>query len=144
MCVHPGEKGSIFNQNYTLKIQQFESFVSPPSNVANRQQILDKRLWGKDAFQWLTPIILATWRQRSGGWQFKASPRQIVQETLLKKTSNKNRVGGVAQGVRPESKPELKQWIYYSITHKSSFLGEDFRQKTRILEGKTNNLNSFL
>jgi hypothetical protein len=50
------------------------------------------------------PIILATWRQGSGGLQFKASlGKQFVRPHLEKNPSQK-RAGGVAQGIGPEFK----------------------------------------
>jgi hypothetical protein len=36
--------------------------------------------------------------------RFKASPRQIVSETLSGKTHHKERAGGMSQGVGPEFK----------------------------------------
>jgi hypothetical protein len=51
------------------------------------------RCWG------LMPVILSTQRQNSGGWWFKASPRQIVPEDpILKKPIT--RAGRVTQVVR--------------------------------------------
>jgi hypothetical protein len=38
-------------------------------------------------------------KQRSGGSQFKISPRQIVHEALFQKNPSQNRAGGVAQVV---------------------------------------------
>jgi hypothetical protein len=40
----------------------------------------------------VTPVILATQRQRSGGWRLKASPG-----TLSRKTTSQKRADGVAQ-----------------------------------------------
>jgi hypothetical protein len=34
---------------------------------------------------WLTPVILATQEQISGGWQLEANPGKIVCETLSRK-----------------------------------------------------------
>jgi hypothetical protein len=39
--------------------------------------------------QWLMPIILATWRQRSGGSWFKASWANSSQNPILKKKHHK-------------------------------------------------------
>jgi hypothetical protein len=36
----------------------------------------------------------------------RSQPRQIVRETLSRKTLHKNRAGGVAQGECPEFKPQ--------------------------------------
>jgi hypothetical protein len=48
-------------------------------------------------------------KQRSGGSQFKASPGQIVHETLSQKYPSLKRAGGVAQGVGPEFKLKYHQ-----------------------------------
>jgi hypothetical protein len=45
---------------------------------------------------------------KSGGFWFKASSRQIVQETLSQKNPSQ-KAGGVAKGVGPEFKPEYHQ-----------------------------------
>jgi hypothetical protein len=42
------------------------------------------------------PVILATWRQRSGGSRFKASLGKKFMRPYLKKTHHKKRAGGVA------------------------------------------------
>jgi hypothetical protein len=56
--------------------------------------------------QWLTPVILALRRQRSGGLQFKASVGKWFTRPYLENTHHKKRVVGVAQGIGPEFKPQ--------------------------------------
>jgi hypothetical protein len=46
---------------------------------------------------WLTSVILATGRQRSGGSQLEACPGQIVPETLSPKYLTEKRAGRMAQ-----------------------------------------------
>jgi hypothetical protein len=64
------------------------------------------------------PVILATWRQRSGGSRFKASLGKKFMRPYLKKTHHKKRAGGVAQGIGFEFKSqyhkkndELEKWL---------------------------------
>jgi hypothetical protein len=58
---------------------------------------------------WLMPVILATHEAEIRMTQFKATARQIVHKTLPQKNSSqKERAGGVAQGVGPEFKAVLQ------------------------------------
>jgi hypothetical protein len=52
------------------------------------------------------PVILATQEAEIRRITVRSQPRQIVHEIYLKKILNKNRDGGVAQGVGPEFKPQ--------------------------------------
>jgi hypothetical protein len=55
----------------------------------------------------ITPVIPATWRQRSGGLKFEASMGQIIPQDLILKTPiPKKGAGGVAQSEGPEFKPQ--------------------------------------
>jgi hypothetical protein len=54
----------------------------------------------------LTPVILATQRQRSGGSWFEASLGKQFTDPISKNPSPK-RGGGIAQGVIPEFKPQF-------------------------------------
>jgi hypothetical protein len=53
--------------------------------------------WKVAKHRWLTPVTLATQEAEVIGSWFKASPRQIVLETLSRKYSTQNTAGGVAQ-----------------------------------------------
>jgi hypothetical protein len=55
---------------------------------------------------WLTPIILATQEAEISRIVVQSQLRQIVPQTLSRKTLHKNRAGGVAQGEGPEFKPQ--------------------------------------
>jgi hypothetical protein len=62
------------------------------------------------------PVILATQEAEIGSIVVQSQPRQIVQETLSRKTLHKNGAGGVAQGEGPEFKPKYwKKNIYIYI-----------------------------
>jgi hypothetical protein len=52
---------------------------------------------------WLMPVILAI--QKDHG-SIKASPEQIVRETLFRKNPSQKRADGVARGVGSEFKPQ--------------------------------------
>jgi hypothetical protein len=54
--------------------------------------------------QWLTPAILATQEQKSGGSQFKSSLGKYFKRPYLEKKKKTSHLG-VAQGVGPEFKP---------------------------------------
>jgi hypothetical protein len=58
---------------------------------------------------WLTPVILAPQEAEIRGIVVGIKPRQIVPETLSRKTPSQNRAGGVAQGIGPEFKPQYGQ-----------------------------------
>jgi hypothetical protein len=58
---------------------------------------------------WLTPAILATQEAEIRRIAVRSQPRQTVQETLSRKTVQKNRAGGVAQGDGPKFKPHKKK-----------------------------------
>jgi hypothetical protein len=51
-------------------------------------------------------VIVDTQEAESRKIMVWRQPRQIVRETLSPKTLHKNRAGGVAQGERPEFKPQ--------------------------------------
>jgi hypothetical protein len=54
---------------------------------------------------WLIPVILATQEAEIRRIKVRGQLRQIVRETLSQKTLHqKNKAGGVAQGVGPEFK----------------------------------------
>jgi hypothetical protein len=63
-------------------------------------------------------IILPTHEEEIRRIMIQSQPRQIVPETLSRKTLNKNRAGGVAQGEGLEFKPQYlkkkKKEISYS------------------------------
>jgi hypothetical protein len=56
-------------------------FMSPSHSLINSIQRLQ-----------LTPVILATWRQRSGGLRFKVSPGKQFADPISKKPSQKGLV----------------------------------------------------
>jgi hypothetical protein len=56
----------------------------------------------------LTPVILATQKQKSGGLWFKASSSKQFTRPYLKKNPSQKRASGVAQGVCPEFKKNFK------------------------------------
>jgi hypothetical protein len=57
--------------------------------------------------QWLTPVILATQEAEIRKFAVRSQPGQrVLWDTILKNPSQKNRVGGVAQGEGPEFKPQ--------------------------------------
>jgi hypothetical protein len=60
--------------------------------------------------QWLTPLILVIQETKIRRITVRSQPMKIVHKTLARKTLHKNRVGGVAQGVGPEFKPNNKKW----------------------------------
>jgi hypothetical protein len=86
--------------------------------------------------QWFTPVILATWKLRSGGSRFQASPVQIICETLPQKLITKKGAGGVAQAVEKlpskyealssnssatkEKKKDQGAWFEFSVKNPDS------------------------
>jgi hypothetical protein len=64
----------------------------------------------------VTPVILATQRQRSGGWRLKASPG-----TLSRKTTSQKRADGVAQDegqVQAPVPPKKKNLLFSLLKQK--------------------------
>jgi hypothetical protein len=52
------------------------------------------------------PVILATQETEIRKIEAQSQPRQIISRSYLKKTHHKKGLGGVAQGVGPEFKPQ--------------------------------------
>jgi hypothetical protein len=55
---------------------------------------------------WLMPVILVTQEAEIRRILVQSHPRQIVGETLSRKTLHKNRAGGVARSEDPKFKPQ--------------------------------------
>jgi hypothetical protein len=55
---------------------------------------------------WLTPVTLPTQETETRRISVQSQPGQIICETLSQKNPSPKRVGGVAQGVGPEFKPQ--------------------------------------
>jgi hypothetical protein len=68
------------------------------------------------------PIILASQEAELKRIMVQSQPRQIVHETLSRKTLHKNRAGGVAQGEGPEFKPKYCKKINNERSFFPSFL----------------------
>jgi hypothetical protein len=61
--------------------------------------------------RWLTPVILATQEAEIRRIVVQSQHKQTVHKTLSQKNLQKKRVGGVAQGVSPEFKPQYLKGV---------------------------------
>jgi hypothetical protein len=85
--------------------------------------------------QWLTPVILATQEAEIRRIAVQSQPRQIVHETLSRKTLHKNRAGGVAQGEGPEFKPQYHKKKKKKKTHGKLIKTKSYLEFSQRLHG---------
>jgi hypothetical protein len=67
-------------------------------NILNPLYYTIKKMF-KAGYQWLTPIILATWKAEIGRIKVRGQPGRIVHETPISKITRAKWTGGVAQAL---------------------------------------------
>jgi hypothetical protein len=73
-----------------------KSYIQQNCHLKNKMKQHAQKNRNTAEHQWLMPVILAAQKQRSGGSQLEANPRQIVPEILSQKYSVQNRAGRMA------------------------------------------------
>jgi hypothetical protein len=90
-------------------VQGLRGFHTVTADPTIPQSLTTARTSYKNVFsrcRWFTPVIPATQKAEIRRIMVQSQPRQIVHETLSRKTLHKNRAGGVAQGEGSEFKPQ--------------------------------------